>query len=100
MDVLTGAPQERRLKYVVRRLTKVRGLWTPVVYIVMQSLREAQWLAVPERHSLWSPLAPTEEAAPLLAAVDAETVKARLETFAALNPRLHAKLIDELMHPA
>jgi hypothetical protein len=94
-EALARAPQERPLRTLVSGLAKRDALYiwhyecAVAVDIVADALTEMGWL---QRG------APTEEAAPLLAAMagQAEIVKARLENFAALNPHLHTRLVGEL----
>lgn len=98
MDALTRAPEERWLRAVVRRVAvgkrrfyaDRRMYCFAVADVVAEALMEMNWL---QRG------VPTEEAAPLLDAMagEAETVKARLGNFAALNPHLHTRLVNELM---
>jgi hypothetical protein len=95
MDALAPAPEERRLSALLGALRKGRMLYGKDFYcdgvadVVADTLMEMNWL---QRGM------PTEEADPLLDCMlgETETVKARLENFAAQNPHLHARLVSEL----
>jgi len=101
MDALGRTPQRPRLMTLVARVAngERRMLYGKdyycdgVAYVVAKALTDMGWLLRG---------GPMEEAAPLLDSIvgETETVKARLENFAALDPHLHARLVSELMQLA
>lgn len=102
IEAVRGDPKEDGVKAVVRRVIGRRRAnpWKRAVDIVEERLLETGWLAraaVPTRGG-YSPLAPTEEAATLLAAMtgEPEVVRARLETFATAFPHLQQTLLRDV----
>jgi hypothetical protein len=97
-QTLAQAPKTRWLKNVVIRLTGWRGKWASVVDIEKEALVEMGWLQRGMVDKRFAHGTPTEEGATRLDAMagEVETVKARLTTFAALNPDLHDRLVNDV----